>query len=114
MTQVTAGTHAVRAATDAVVPSLVARGGGLRARRKRGQLARTRSGRRLRRWCANCDGSILGGVRFGWRTSWPGQTWRGLVTLTRPLLRTPKNDGFAAFNKALKRRVGGRTDLRPQ
>ena len=35
-----------------------------------------------------------------------------LVTLTRPLLRTPKNDGYAAFNKGLKQRVEGRTELR--
>jgi hypothetical protein len=35
-----------------------------------------------------------------------------LATLTRPLLRTPKNDGYAAFNKALKQRVEGRTELR--
>ena len=35
-----------------------------------------------------------------------------VVTLTRPLLRTPKNDGYAAFNKDLKQRVEGRTDLR--
>ena len=34
-----------------------------------------------------------------------------VVTLTRPLLRTPKNDGYAAFNKALKQPVEGRTDL---
>ncbi len=30
-----------------------------------------------------------------------------LVTLTRPLLKTPKNDGYAAFNRAIKRRVEG-------
>ena len=35
-----------------------------------------------------------------------------LVTLTRPLLRTPKNHGYAAFNKGLKQRVEGRTELR--
>jgi hypothetical protein len=35
-----------------------------------------------------------------------------LVTLIRPLLRTPKNDGYAAFNKALKQRVEGRTEHR--
>ena len=34
-----------------------------------------------------------------------------LVTLTRPLLRTPTNDGYAAFNKGLKQRAEGRTDL---
>ena len=37
-----------------------------------------------------------------------------LVTLTRPFLRTPKNDGYAAFNKALKQRVEGRTEHRAQ
>ena len=35
-----------------------------------------------------------------------------LVTLTRPFLRTPKNDGYAAFNKALKQRAESRTELR--
>jgi hypothetical protein len=35
-----------------------------------------------------------------------------LAALTRPLLRTPKNDGYAAFNKGLKQRVEGRTELR--
>ena len=35
-----------------------------------------------------------------------------LVTLTRPLLRRPKNDGYAAFNKGLKQRVESRTELR--
>jgi hypothetical protein len=35
-----------------------------------------------------------------------------LVTLTLPLLRTRRNDGYAAFNKGLKQRVEGRTDLR--
>jgi len=28
------------------------------------------------------------------------------------LLMTPKNDGYAAFNKALEQRVEGRTELR--
>ena len=35
-----------------------------------------------------------------------------LVKLTRPLLRTSTNDGYAAFNKGLKQRVEGRTELR--
>ena len=37
-----------------------------------------------------------------------------LVTLTRALLRTPKNDGYSAFNNALKQRVEGRTEQRTQ
>ena len=37
-----------------------------------------------------------------------------LVTVTRPLLRMPKNNGYAAFNKALKQRVEGRTEHRAQ
>jgi hypothetical protein len=35
-----------------------------------------------------------------------------LTTLTRPFLRTPKGNGYDAFNKSLKRRVEARTDLR--
>jgi hypothetical protein len=37
-----------------------------------------------------------------------------LVTLTRRLLKTPKHDGYAAFNKSLKQRVEGRTELGTQ
>ncbi|MFD3377591.1 MULTISPECIES: SRPBCC family protein [unclassified Streptomyces] len=33
-----------------------------------------------------------------------------LVTLTRRFLRTPKHDGYAAFNNGLKQRVEGLTD----
>ncbi|MFI6340840.1 SRPBCC family protein [Streptomyces sp. NPDC050535] len=33
-----------------------------------------------------------------------------LVTLTRRLVRTPKRDGYAAFNNGLKQRVEGLTD----
>ncbi|MEO3860586.1 SRPBCC domain-containing protein [Acrocarpospora sp. B8E8] len=33
-----------------------------------------------------------------------------LVTVIAPLLRTPKNDGYAAFNKGLEQRVEGRTE----
>ncbi|WOX10167.1 SRPBCC domain-containing protein [Streptomyces sp. N50] len=36
-----------------------------------------------------------------------------LVTLIRPFLRTPKKDGYAAFNTGLKQRVEDRTALGP-
>jgi hypothetical protein len=37
-----------------------------------------------------------------------------LVTLTRRLIKTPKHDGYAAFNKGLKQRVESRTELGKQ